>query len=130
MRLKINWGLCNPVQIRNICVKDYHGYVSCVVVTIMPFLLSWCIDGYLTMVARRVPQVIQELLTIPELLRFPRLLLMLNVRVAQYLIFCILFFRTLFVPFNLFFKPLLYLSFDLQYLHTFLTGRKGSTLCL
>ena len=52
------------------------------------------------MVARRVPQVIQELSTIPELLRFPRLLLMLNVRVAQYLIFCILFFRTLFVPFS------------------------------
>ena len=61
------------------------------------------------MVTRRGSHVEQELPTRPENLRLPSFLS--GVRGARFLVFCLLFYRSLFVFFSFFFWPLCCLSF-------------------
>ena len=76
-----------------------------------------------------MPNVEQELLTLPEHLRSP--LVFSGVPVGRSFVFCIIFWRLLFVPLSFFFWPLYYLSFfnirhvwlPLWYLQTFLIDR-------
>ena len=50
----------------NICVTNDHGYVPLVVNTSRSFPHSRLITGFVSRLARRVPLVEQELLTLPE----------------------------------------------------------------
>jgi hypothetical protein len=73
---------------RNICVSNDHRYVPFVVIIIRYFLHSRLITRY---VIRRVPQ---ELLSFPEKLSwFP---VFSGVRVARSLVFCVMFWATLY----------------------------------
>ena len=58
---------------------------------------SWFITGFVTRVARRVPLVEQESLTLQEHLSSPPVFS--GVRVTRSLVFCVMFFRSLFVHF-------------------------------
>ena len=49
-------------------------YVQFVVITIRPFPRSWLITGFIINVIRRVPDVDQELITLPEHLSSPQVL--------------------------------------------------------
>ena len=60
-----------------------------------PFLHSWLIIWFVTRVTRRVPLVEQELLTLPEYPSTPPVFRV--IRVAQTLVFCVVFDRSLFV---------------------------------
>jgi hypothetical protein len=54
-----------------ICVTHDHGYVPLVVNTSLSFPHSRLITGFVSRLTRRVPQVKQELLTLPEHLSSP-----------------------------------------------------------
>jgi hypothetical protein len=58
----------------NICVTNDHGYVPLVVNTSRSFPHSRLITGFVTRLIRWVPLVEKELLTLPEHLSSPRLL--------------------------------------------------------
>ena len=58
----------------NICVTNDHGYVPLVVSTYRYFPHSRLTTGFVTRLTRRVPLVEQELLTFPEHLSSPRIL--------------------------------------------------------
>lgn len=75
----------------------YQSYL--VVITIRSFLHSWIITVIVTRVARRVPRVEQELISLPEHLSTPPVF-------SEYVflnlcVFCVLFCRCLFVYFLL-----------------------------
>jgi hypothetical protein len=53
-------------SIRNICVKNDHGYVPFVVSTSRSIPHSWLITRFVTRLTRQLPLVEQELLTLPE----------------------------------------------------------------
>ena len=57
--------------LRNICVKNDHGYVPLIVNTFGSFPHSWLITEFVTRVTRWVPLVEQELLTLPKHLSSP-----------------------------------------------------------
>ena len=50
-------------MLQNFCVTNDHGYL---VITIRSSPHSWHIIGFVTRVTQRIPQVEQELLTLPE----------------------------------------------------------------
>jgi hypothetical protein len=87
--------------------------VVCIVELLMLFFISNILDKW--------PLVEQELLTPPEHLNLPAVFSM--VRVAQSLVFCIMFCRSLFVLCPCFsFGQMYCLSFNLQLLITTLTS--------
>jgi hypothetical protein len=59
----------------NICVTNDHGYVPLVINTSRSFPHSRLITGFVTRLTRRVPLVEQELLTLPEHLSSPPVLI-------------------------------------------------------
>jgi hypothetical protein len=73
----------------NICVTNYHRYVTLLLNTSRSFPHSWLITGFVTRLTRRVPQVEQELPILPEHLSSPRFLC--GVRVTQSLVLCVCF---------------------------------------
>ena len=107
-----NAKLCNRVD--NCCL-----FFPFVVITIRSSPHSWLITGFITRVPLRVSHVEQELPTLPEHLSSPQIFS--RVRVARYLVFCVMFCRSLVVPIIsecldyhklfLFFWPLYCLSF-------------------
>jgi hypothetical protein len=76
------WSLWNS------CVTSDHGYVALVVNTSRPFPHSWLITGFVTRLARRVPLVDQELLTLPRLSSTP---VFNGVSVTRSLVLCVCF---------------------------------------
>ena len=94
---------------RNICVTNDNRYVLFVVITIRSFPHSWLNIGCVTSETRRLPNVVQELLTLPE--HMSSLLGFSGVRVVRSLVFCVMFCRLLFVR-----KVLFLLAFVLSVL--------------
>ena len=78
-------------------VHRYPSLVSCGKDIPVPLIISWC-SCHLT-VKRRVLNVEQKLITLPEHLDSPPVLS--GVRVAQSSVFCVMFCRSLFVLFLL-----------------------------
>jgi len=94
------WGmlLWSP-PLWNICVTNDHGYVPLVVNTSRIFPHSWLITGFVTRLARQVPLVEQELLTLPEHLSSPPVFS--GVRVTRSLVLCVCFVdRLSYCPFS------------------------------
>ena len=91
--------------------KYINAYSYCSVCRnqIQYFLHSWIITEFVTRLTRRVSLVEQVLLTLPEHLSSP--LVFSGVRVAQSLVFCVMFSRSLFVHLPCFLWSLYYLSF-------------------
>jgi len=85
------------LSLRNICVTNDHGYVPFVVITILFFPHWWLFTRFVTRVTvtQWVPLVEQQLLTLAEHMRSLRVFSW--VRVAQSLVFCVMFCRSLFV---------------------------------
>jgi len=111
--------------LRNICVKNDHGYVPLVVNTFRSFSHSWLITGFIIILTRQVPLVEQELLTIPEHRSLPTCVS--GLRVARSLVLCVMFCRSLFVLLSFFFSLLCCLSFDLRILITPLVSSNCSS---
>jgi hypothetical protein len=81
------------------------------------FPRSCLITGFVIRVTRRFPLVEQELLILPEHLRYPKVFS--GVRVARSLVLCGVFCRSMFILLSFFFWPLCFLSFfDLRLLIT------------
>ena len=74
-----------------------QGYVLLVLNNSRSFPHSWHISGFVTEASRYVPQVEQELFSLPELLSSFPVSSGGEVHVAQYLVFCVMFYRSLFV---------------------------------
>jgi hypothetical protein len=68
------------------CVRNDHGYVLFVVITIPSFHHSWQVTWCLTRVTRKVPPEKKELSTLPGDVTLP--LCFSGVRVTQSLVFC------------------------------------------
>ena len=102
--------------LRNICVTNYHGYVPPAESTSRSFPPLGLITRYVTVVMRQVSLVEQELLNLPE--HPSSLPVFSGVRVARFLVFWIVFCRSLFVPFLLYCVSL----FDLRILITLLVS--------
>jgi len=75
--------------LRNICgIKD-HEYVPLVISTSRSFPHSLLITGFVPRVTQQVPLVVLELFTLPKHLSSPPVFR--RVRVAQSLVFCVMF---------------------------------------
>ena len=87
--------------------------------------MTWLITGFVTRLTRRVPHVVQKLLTLPGHPRSPPVFS--GIRVARFFVFCIMFLRLLFVllsclSFNLRFRLYswylqIFLEVVSQYIH-------------
>ena len=101
-------------------------YVPFAVITIQPLIL---IPGFVIRVTLGVKLVEQELLTLPEHLSSPPIFS--GVRVARFLIFCVVFCKPLFVLILFFFLwPLHCLSFDLRLLISPVIGITSIFSCI
>ena len=72
-----------------ICVPNEQGYVTLVVNSSRSFPHSWLINGCVTRLTRRMPRMEQELLTLPEHLSSPPVLvgfLVLNLNLYVYVL--------------------------------------------
>ena len=90
-----------------ITVTDGHGYFPFVIITIRFFPYSWLhefITGFVSRITRRVSLVEQELPTLPQ--HTSSRPLFSGVRVAQILVFCVVFCRSLFAHLSLYLSPL------------------------
>ena len=92
-----------------ISVTHEHCYVLIIVIITFPHL--WLITGFLTRVIRRVPHVVKELLTLPDYPRWEHLPFLSGVSVAQSLVLCVMFCRSLLVLLSFSFWSLYCLSF-------------------
>ena len=98
-------------------VKQYRISVSQMITsTTWSFPHSWLITGFVTRVARRVPLVVQELLTFPEHMGSSPVFR--GIRVARSLGFCVVICRSLFVLLSFYFCALCFRSWDLRILIT------------
>jgi len=80
-------------------VTNDHGSILFVVITIRLFPHSWLSIGFVTRVALWEPLMEQELLTLPDHLSSPSVFS----GVVFFLVFCVMFCRSLFVLFSLLF---------------------------
>ena len=87
------------LPLRNIYITNDQGYDPLVVNTSRSFPRSCLIIVFVNRVTRRVSHMKQELPTLPEHMSAPRICI--GVRVAQSLVFCKMFCRSLFVLFLL-----------------------------
>ena len=94
-----------------ISVTNDHEYVPLVVGTFRFFPHSWLVTAFVTRVTRRVSQVEQELLNLPEHLISPPVFI--GVHVARSLVFLCNVFKIVTCPF--FFWPLIVLSVVLRF---------------
>jgi hypothetical protein len=97
-----------------ISVSHTTTCVPLVVSTSWSFTHSWLVTGFVTRVARRMPLLEQELLTIPEHLCSP--LVFSGFCVSRSVFLCVLCCRSLFVLLSFFVWSLLCQSFDLRVL--------------
>ena len=104
--------LIDNIFVLNICVTNDHGYVPLVVNTSQSFPHSWLITGFVARLTRRVSQVKQELLTLPEHLCSPPVLS--GVRVTRSLVLYVCFVDRC-LSFCTFFLLVIVLSVLLQY---------------
>ena len=77
------------------CFTNDHGYVPFVGLAIKSFPHSWLITGCVTRVTWWMPHVEQDLFTLPE--HLSSLPVLSGVHVARSLVFCVMFFISLFI---------------------------------
>ena len=77
------------------CHKWPRIYALFVVIIIRSFPHSWLITGFVTRETQWVPHVEQKLLTLPDHTSSPPVIS--GVHVARSLVFCVMFYRSLFV---------------------------------
>jgi hypothetical protein len=87
------WNWTDNNYLKNSSIKIY---IPLVVSTPRSFLNAWLITGFVAGVTWRVPLVEQERFTLSEHLSSPPVFSV--IRVARSLVFCIVFYRLLYVP--------------------------------